>query len=216
MNNEDNNTIYVIDGCFATDGDYSIDLNKFDEEYRKYISFDSCLEEYTINVVTDDFYLARDFLEQLIVSFHVIYTHHYVLLDLVERVTEIYNCLMNHEKRVYYSGNYDGTQLAIDKIDKQKLTQDDIDELLGTDEILTKEEKEYLQAVIKPFKDKIISISREEIHESYYHLCVVYDNDMRFPNSWRYHPHDFLIPLFSKGFEGMGIGKAYTLTELKL
>lgn len=73
-------------------------------------------------------------------------------------------------------------------------------------EILDEKEKEYLSAVIRPFKGRVdyiqkeISDAREDIV-----VCVAYDDYLSFP-------------YFEKGtmYKGMELGKKYTLKELGL
>ena len=73
-------------------------------------------------------------------------------------------------------------------------------------EVLDAKEKEYLSAVIRPFKGKVnyiqkeISDTREDIV-----VCVAFDDYLSFP-------------YFEKGtmYKGMELGKKYTLKELGL
>ena len=58
---------YIIRGDFYTDDDFSIRIDNFDEEFQKCIQFDR--PDYSIFLETDDIYKARNFLEQLMVSF---------------------------------------------------------------------------------------------------------------------------------------------------
>lgn len=77
--------------------------------------------------------------------------------------------------------------------------------------ILDEAEKEYLKAVIKPFRDKvdvIQKISQSKKNESIW----IFRND---DDSWQ---SVACLPLFEKGkkFQNMEYGKCYTLEELGL
>jgi hypothetical protein len=74
-------------------------------------------------------------------------------------------------------------------------------------EILTKEEKEYLEAVLKPFRDKIRCIVRSSCFDDEFIYIVFNDRD-----------DTMEFPLFEKGtmYKGMEIHKKYTLEELGL
>lgn len=74
-------------------------------------------------------------------------------------------------------------------------------------EILDDKEKEYLSAVIKPFKKDIIYISkRENLHNDNEWICIAFKNT--------YIP----FPSFKNGtmYKGMKACKEYTLEELEL
>ena len=92
---------------------------------------------------------------------------------------------------------------------KHRTTRDDLlDWLCEEHQILDKEEKEYLSAVIKPFRDRITYISKEQtLGETKERIIIKYDNDSR-----------MALPFFEKGKEymGMKIDKEYTLEELGL
>ena len=76
--------------------------------------------------------------------------------------------------------------------------------------ILNEKEKEYLSAVIKPFRDRIISIRKYKYNQDeYIGIYVKYyaetdESEM------------FTLPLFKEGiiYKGMEIKKYYTLKEL--
>jgi hypothetical protein len=77
--------------------------------------------------------------------------------------------------------------------------------------LLDKEEKEYLEAVLKPFKDKVTYISKEKSSDGDYYIhanidYIVYMDALIFPN----------FPQNSKMYAGMEPGKKYTLKELGL
>lgn len=82
------------------------------------------------------------------------------------------------------------------------------------EDILDKEEKEYLSAVIKPFRDRITYIAKveEDIHWFYWIMIRV---DIGFLNDY----YDFCLPPFeetSDMYKKMEVGKEYTLKELGL
>ena len=73
-----------------------------------------------------------------------------------------------------------------------------------SEEILTKEEKDYLSAVIKPFRNRVSSISKDGPLE---YITISLDGD------------DFaILPNFGEGtmYKGMKLAKKYTLEELEL
>lgn len=79
-------------------------------------------------------------------------------------------------------------------------------------EILDEKEREYLRAVIKPFRDRIRYVEKLEtywVDEGEY-LIIRYDDEGS---------HDiFSLPWFAKGsmYKEMELGKEYTLKELGL
>lgn len=82
------------------------------------------------------------------------------------------------------------------------------------EDILDKEEKEYLRAVIKPFRDRITYIAKveEDMHWFYWIMIRV---DIGFLNDY----YDFCLPPFeetSSMYKNMEVGKEYTLKELGL
>lgn len=82
------------------------------------------------------------------------------------------------------------------------------------EDILDEKEKEYLSAVIKPFRDRITYIAKveEDIHWFYWIMIRV---DIGFLNDY----YDFCLPPFeetSDMYKNMEVGKEYTLKELGL
>ena len=85
-------------------------------------------------------------------------------------------------------------------------------------DILSEKEKEYLKSIIRPFKDRVVSIEKKIsmncIGSTFYYITiatksVVNDNIMEIT----------ALPYFnleSKMYEGMELNKEYTLKELKL
>lgn len=82
------------------------------------------------------------------------------------------------------------------------------------EDILDEKEKEYLRAVINPFRDRITYIAKveEDIHWFYWIMIRV---DIGFLNDY----YDFCLPPFeetSDMYKKMEVGKEYTLKELGL
>lgn len=73
-------------------------------------------------------------------------------------------------------------------------------------EILDEKEKEYLSAVIRPFKGRVDYIKKFDITGKEF-ICIYLKND-----------EDIDFPYFKKGtmYKGMKLGKKYTLKELGL
>lgn len=74
-------------------------------------------------------------------------------------------------------------------------------------ELLTAKEKEYLEGVIKPFKDKVISISKRSFNIELEYISILIKEDFRvnFPN--------FVINNYYKNME---VCREYTLKDLDL
>lgn len=74
-------------------------------------------------------------------------------------------------------------------------------------ELLTKEEKEYLENVIRPFKDIVVYIAKSEIDNNLEYLCIDIKDDYHlcFPNFLR-----------NKYYKNLEIEKEYTLKDLGL
>ena len=75
--------------------------------------------------------------------------------------------------------------------------------------ILTKQERNYLSSVVKPFREKILHISKLTGKNGEY-ICI----DIRY--DWE--EDSILLPKFATGtlYKGMEIGMEYTLRELGL
>ena len=71
--------------------------------------------------------------------------------------------------------------------------------------ILTKEEKDYLSAVIKPFRDKVQYIAKYSYASEWITIKIIDDSKLNFP-------------FFERGtmYKGMKEDKEYTLKELGL
>lgn len=74
-------------------------------------------------------------------------------------------------------------------------------------ELLTTEEKLYLEGVIKPFKDKVISISKRPFNINLEYISIVLKEDLRvnFPNFVK-----------NNYYKNMEVYREYTLKELRL
>lgn len=86
--------------------------------------------------------------------------------------------------------------------------KENIEWLLSEAQILDDEEKEYLSAVIKPFRDKVKYMLKNSYNEEFISI-VLEDKERR---------EYFNFPYFKKGtmYKGMEINKRYTLEELGL
>ena len=75
--------------------------------------------------------------------------------------------------------------------------------------ILTKQERNYLSSVVKPFREKILHISKLTGKNGEY-ICI----DIRF--DWE--EDSILLPKFATGtlYKGMEIGKEYSVKDLGL
>lgn len=77
-----------------------------------------------------------------------------------------------------------------------------------TPDVLNEKEKEYLSAVIKPFKDREIKICKyESVNKSFEYIVIIFNNS-----------EGFWLPNFKKNtmYKGMELEKKYTLEELGL
>ena len=88
-------------------------------------------------------------------------------------------------------------------IDEYKL----LDWLCEEHQILNEKEKEYLSNVIRPFKDRINYIYKQEWDYEKEAICINYDGD-----------DEVALPDFKKGamYKGMKVEKEYALKELGL
>lgn len=78
--------------------------------------------------------------------------------------------------------------------------------------ILNEKEKEYLSNVIKPFRDRLVSICKTELL-GYELICIA----LEYPKKTTY-KNALRLPFFEKGtmYKGMKLDKEYTLKELEL
>ena len=82
--------------------------------------------------------------------------------------------------------------------------------------ILDEEEKAYLSAIIKPFRDRTVCIGKHQslYHPTKYNLLEIAVKPLDNSNNWDY----IHLPIFSKKtmYRNMALGKKYTLEELGL
>lgn len=83
--------------------------------------------------------------------------------------------------------------------------------------ILTKDEKEYLRAVIKPFRDRIIYIKKTIVFDGY---GVNYAECISIISKYKDEEEEYIteLPIFEEYslYKGMEVEKEYTLEELGL
>ncbi|MDD7038941.1 MAG: hypothetical protein PUI63_06835 [Alistipes senegalensis] len=74
-------------------------------------------------------------------------------------------------------------------------------------ELLTPKEKEYLEGVIKPFKDKVITISKRSFDINFEYISILIKDDVR-----------ITLPNFVKNnyYKNMEVCREYTLKDLRL
>lgn len=75
--------------------------------------------------------------------------------------------------------------------------------------LLDDKEKEYLEAIIKPFKDKVKYIMKHTNKKGYEYICITYNELLDF---------DLIFPNFKENtmYKGMELHKKYTLKDLEL
>ena len=78
--------------------------------------------------------------------------------------------------------------------------------------VLDDAEKQYLSAVIKPFRKYVISLRLQDVGVTSNQRVTVFYNDYVFGRS------SFALPTFKQGtmYKGMEVGRRYTLDELGL
>lgn len=96
---------------------------------------------------------------------------------------------------------------------KELFSNEFLNQEIEVEDTLTKEEKEYLKAVIEPFKNKIqyITYSKTVFLDGFetrnIEICVLEHET---------HPCYYELPTIKGFFEGMELDKEYTLEELGL
>lgn len=87
---------------------------------------------------------------------------------------------------------------------------------ISTLDILDEKEKQYLQNVIKPFRDRVKSIAKQKIYSKYEYISIRFfvPLDISYYCSTNY----IYLPYFIKGtmYKNMEVDKEYTLEELGL
>lgn len=88
---------------------------------------------------------------------------------------------------------------------------------INTLDILDEKEKQYLQNVIKPFRDRVKSIAKQNDINGYEYISIGVFYPINKSNSCFDTDHVFL-PLFKRGtmYKNMEVGREYTLEELEL
>ena len=111
---------------------------------------------------------------------------------------------------MFWSKNHQ-TWVHLDRIEQLLLGRNEIVKL--SKPILTESEKEYLSAVIKPFRDRIIHIFKFEL-SGYEGIGI----DLKFPKVEKNEDDAMTLPSFEIGtmYKGMELYKDYTLEELGL
>ena len=124
----------------------------------------------------------------------------------VDESGQIFKVLIMHDKKA--SSFDDGKILKIERPTYKTIYE-------APKQILDKEEKEYLEAVIRPFRDRVKHIEKEEID--------FYSPTNKFLSEYIYidlgnEDESFSLPRFEKNkmYKGMKLNKEYTLDELGL
>ena len=110
----------------------------------------------------------------------------------IEECKNICDCC---EECIFYNGNCGGYEEA-----KKWLNSE------YKEPILTEEEREYLSAVIKPFRNEVLNIKKKSNYLAWISI-VMKDQEI------------IKLPFFEKSsemYKGMELGKEYTLEELGL
>lgn len=121
---ETNKILYQFVAHFETDGDYGIRVDNIAEAYRSHIEKEQ--NTYDISLETYDIYFISRFLEQLMVSFNVCPSHYWLVPELYSLIYKVRNALFDENTdKAYetYGGNYDGTEIVLNKIQGQVLRQ---------------------------------------------------------------------------------------------
>lgn len=110
---------------------------------------------------------------------------------------------------------YDGLTIKEFEEDGSKITKIDRLETIyeapdAPKEILDKEEKEYLEAVLRPYRHQVVEIFKKEAGLDQEYIKIDYNNEKVYAS--------FQLPYFDKNtmYKGMELGKHYTLAELGL
>lgn len=87
-------------------------------------------------------------------------------------------------------------------------------------DILDKKEKEYLSAVIKPFRERVISITKHSYNKDLCFISIVIEPKKEIKHMlFEGEMEEIFLPLFKKNslmYQGMELEKKYTLEELDL
>ena len=87
-------------------------------------------------------------------------------------------------------------------------------------DILDEKEKEYLSAVIKPFRDRVISITKYSFNKDLCYISIVTEPKKEIKHMLlEGEMEEIFLPLFKKNslmYQGMELEKKYTLEDLEL
>lgn len=83
-------------------------------------------------------------------------------------------------------------------------------------DILDRKEKQYLQNVIKPFRDRVKSIAKQKIYSKYEYISICFSVPL--DSSYYCSTNYIYLPYFKQGtmYKNMEVGREYTLEELGL
>ena len=130
--------------------------------------------------------------------------------DLLLKKGDKVTYLKNNDKREFIVGDYfSGETINFLEIDGSEVLKVErpvkYETIYEVKEILDKAEKEYLGAVIKPFRTRAESIVKEEGFDDE-HIAIKLEDDC------------ITLPYFKKNtmYKGMKLNKEYTLEELGL
>lgn len=117
-------------------------------------------------------------------------------------IFELVNCRGSENKKSWFNNK----DFYSDKFLNQEIE-------IEVPDILTKEEKEYLSNIIKPFRNRVISISKY-----FYVLDNVYSIEIYIKSVMGiFSTENIKLPLFkNEMYKGMAKNKPYTLEELDL
>lgn len=116
MYDEHETEYYTLKGRLNTDGDYCLSEDMLSQYHSNIHYFN---EEYIINYETSSKNEMRNFLEKLIVSIRVVYTHYWILPNLAIKIEDLHAALLSNNRNdttITYSGNYEGTELTLRKV----------------------------------------------------------------------------------------------------
>ena len=77
------------------------------------------------------------------------------------------------------------------------------------EKILDEDEKRYIKNIVRPFRNKVISIRKSQDYDMYEHITIIYQEEDN-------HTNYIYLPNFKKNtmYKGMSLNKDYTLEEL--
>ena len=103
----------------------------------------------------------------------------------------------------YYSECYQEWKTLQNQVYLEECLNDEVE--IIEEPILNDKEREYLSAVIKPFRDKVLWLKKSDCIDGEYIILLTDDTAMSFPNFNRY-----------TLYKGMELYKEYTLEELEI